>query len=70
MSTPLLFKLTAAGQAAAWNASNTGLQVAITHVQLGSAPRTPTGMLRNTKQATRISAVPVIWIGGRLKAMI
>ena len=43
MSTPLLFKLTAAGQAAAWNASNTGLQVAITHVQIGSAPRTPTG---------------------------
>lgn len=43
MSTPLLFKLTAAGQAAAWNASNTGLQVAITHVQLGSAPRTTTG---------------------------
>lgn len=43
MSTPLLFKLTAAGQAAAWNASNTGLQVAITHVQLGSAPRPPSG---------------------------
>ena len=43
MSTSLLFKLTAAGQAAAWNASNTGLQVAITHVHLGSAPRTTTG---------------------------
>ena len=33
-------------------------------------PRTPTGMLRNTKQAIRITAVPVISSGGRLKAMI
>ena len=31
--------------------------------------RTPTGMLRKTKQATRIRAVPVISMGGRLKAM-
>ncbi|MOA30581.1 hypothetical protein D3C78_1516820 [compost metagenome] len=33
-------------------------------------PRTPTGMLRNTKQAIRISAEPVISTGGRLKAMM
>ncbi|MNV95564.1 hypothetical protein D3C71_1904650 [compost metagenome] len=33
-------------------------------------PRTPTGMLRNTKQAIRITAVPVISSGGRLKAMM
>ena len=30
--------------------------------------RTPTGMLRNTKQITMIIAVPVISIGGTLKA--
>ena len=30
--------------------------------------RTPTGMLRNTKQMTRIAAVPVISIGGTLNA--
>ena len=30
--------------------------------------RTPTGMLRNTLQTTRISAVPVISIGGTLNA--
>ena len=30
--------------------------------------RTPTGMLRNTKQMTRIAAVPVSSIGGTLKA--
>ena len=30
--------------------------------------RTPTGMLRKTLQTTRISAVPVISIGGTLNA--
>ena len=30
--------------------------------------RVPTGMLRNTKQITRISPVPVISIGGTLNA--
>ncbi len=32
--------------------------------------RTPTGMLRKTKQTTRISPVPVSSIGGTLKARI
>ena len=32
--------------------------------------RTPTGMLRNTKQITRIAAVPVSSIGGTLNAMM
>ncbi len=32
--------------------------------------RTPTGMLRKTLHTTRISAVPVISIGGTLKARI
>jgi hypothetical protein len=32
--------------------------------------RTPTGMLRNTKQITRMAAVPVSSIGGTLKAMM
>ena len=30
--------------------------------------RTPTGMLRNTKQITKMAAVPVNSIGGTLKA--
>jgi hypothetical protein len=30
--------------------------------------RTPTGMFRNTKHSTMISAVPVISSGGTLKA--
>lgn len=43
MSTNLQFRLTSAGQQAAWNASNTGISLNLTHVQFGSGNRTPTG---------------------------
>lgn len=43
MSTNLKFRLTSAGQAAAWNASNTGIALELTHVQFGSGNRAPTG---------------------------
>ena len=43
MSTNLQFRLTSAGQQAAWNASNTGISLDLTHVQFGSGNRTPTG---------------------------
>ena len=43
MSTNLQFRLTSAGQAAAWNASNTGIALELTHVQFGSGNRAPTG---------------------------
>lgn len=43
MSNNLQFRLTGAGQAAAWNASNTGIALELTHVQFGSGNRAPTG---------------------------
>ena len=43
MSTNLQFRLTSEGQQAAWNASNTGISLNLTHVQFGSGNRAPTG---------------------------
>ena len=43
MSTNLQFRLTSAGQQAAWNANNTGISLDLTHVQFGSGNRAPTG---------------------------
>lgn len=58
MSISLQFKLTKVGQAACWNAKNTGLDVAITHVQFGSGNKAPTGTelaLLQPKQAVAIA---------------
>ena len=43
MSTNLQFRLTSAGQQAAWNANNTGISLDLTHVQFGGGNRAPTG---------------------------
>lgn len=43
MSAVINFKLTAAGQLAAWNAKKTGLSLDLTHIQLGSGNRVPDG---------------------------
>lgn len=39
MSTPLIFTITDIGKAALWNAKNTGVELDLTHIQLGSANR-------------------------------
>ena len=59
MSLTLQFKLTQAGQAAIWNANNTGLALSLTHIQFGSGNRTPSGAetaLLNPQQTTPIAA--------------
>jgi hypothetical protein len=43
MSTTLQFTVTDAGAAAAWNADNTGTEIALTHIQLGSGNKVPVG---------------------------
>jgi hypothetical protein len=59
MSVALQFKLTQTGQAAVWNASNTGTSLSLTHVQFGSGNRTPSGTetaLLSPQQAVAIAA--------------
>ncbi len=59
MSTPIQFRLTAAGQQAAWNAQNTGLSLELTHVQFGSGNRAPNGSetaLLDPKKSVPIAA--------------
>jgi hypothetical protein len=59
MSVALQFKLTQVGQAAVWNATNTGMSLNLTHVQFGSGRRVPTGTelaLLSPKQAAPIAA--------------
>ena len=43
MSVALQFNLTAAGKAAAWNKRNTGMELTLTHIQMGSSNRVPNG---------------------------
>lgn len=43
MSTPLSLILTDAGNAALWNAKNTGVTLDLTHIQFGSGNRVPGG---------------------------
>lgn len=57
MSVSLQFKLTQAGQAAAFNATNTGLALDLTHVQVGSGNRIPTGL--ETALVTPVAAVGI-----------
>ena len=59
MSTPIQFRLTSAGQQAAWNAQNTGLSLELTHVQFGSGNRAPDGSetaLLDPKKSVPIAA--------------
>ena len=59
MSVALQFKLTQTGQAAVWNASNTGTSLNLTHIQFGSGNREPSGTetaLLNPQQAVAIAA--------------
>jgi hypothetical protein len=43
MSITVQFTVTTAGRAAAWNANSTGIDLALTHIQLGSGNRVPNG---------------------------
>jgi hypothetical protein len=43
MSITVQFTVTDAGSAAAWNADNTGIDLELTHIQLGTGNRTPDG---------------------------
>lgn len=59
MSVALQFKLTQSGQAAVWNARNTGISLNLTHIQFGSGNRAPSGTetaLLNPQQAVPIAA--------------
>ncbi|WP_395060414.1 hypothetical protein [Polaromonas sp.] len=59
MSVALQFKLTQTGQAAVWNASNTGTSLNLTHIQFGSGNRAPSGTetaLLSPQQAVAIAA--------------
>lgn len=59
MSVALQFKLTQTGQAAVWNANNTGTSLNLTHIQFGSGNRAPSGTetaLLNPQQAVAIAA--------------
>lgn len=59
MSVALQFKLTQVGQAAVWNATNTGMSLNLTHIQFGSGRRAPSGTelaLVQPKQAAPIAA--------------
>ena len=59
MSATINMKLTAAGQAAIWNAQGTGTQATLTHVQIGTGRRTPDGTetgLLAVAQTTTIAA--------------
>jgi len=57
MSISLQFKLTQAGQTAAFNATNTGLSLNLTHVQVGSGNKTPTGL--ETALVTPVASVGI-----------
>lgn len=59
MSVALQFKLTQTGQAAVWNANNTGTSLNLTHIQFGSGNRAPSGTetaLLAPQQAVAIAA--------------
>lgn len=59
MSVALQFKLTQTGQAAVWNANNTGTSLNLTHIQFGSGNRAPSGTetaLLSPQQAVAIAA--------------
>ena len=59
MSVALQFKLTQTGQAAVWNANNTGTSLNLTHIQFGSGNRAPSGTetaLLTPQQAVAIAA--------------
>lgn len=59
MSVALQFKLTQTGQAAVWNANNTGTSLNLTHIQFGSGNRAPSGTetaLLRPQQAVAIAA--------------
>jgi hypothetical protein len=59
MSVPLRFKITQGGQTAVWNATRTGLALELTHLQLGSGNRAPSGTetaLLAPQQAVPIAA--------------
>lgn len=58
-STPVSFNITNVGNVALWNANNTGLDVTLTHIQLGSGNRTPDGTetaLTTPEQSAPIAA--------------
>ena len=57
MSISLQFKLTQAGQSAAFNATNTGLSLNLTHVEVGSGNKTPTGL--ETALVTPVASVGI-----------
>lgn len=59
MSVSLQLRLTELGQAAIWNASNTGTALTLTHIQFGSGNRVPSGTeiaLLTPQQAVAIAA--------------